>query len=459
MAQTDAGGRRSGSIMTKITPFLIVVMCACFALTTAHAENRIALVIGNATYDDAPLANPKNDAELMTATLQRVGFEVTTLIDADQRAMKRAMIAFGRKLRGSDDVGLFYYAGHGMQVDGENFLIPVDAVIGDELEVPIEGVSINEFLRTMQRASSRINIVILDACRNNPFARSFRSATRGLARVDAPSGTYVAYATSPGAVAYDGNTGNSPYTTALSHAITQPGVPIEQVFKTARRAVLTATKDQQVPWETSSITGQFYFQKPVNAAPAKTLVQTNDGHELAFWNAIKDSKDPAVFEAYIKQYPSGSFTALAEVMKSRAEVMVKRETQLAALPEKAEPEPEADLPRKIQQKLADAGCRPGKVDGVWGRNSRAALKRFAKYAQFKLPEKLLSGKTLGMLEQHPGRICPEPPKTAAKPATKQLVPTAQQPQKRRKKKKKSGFRTCEKYLGVEPTACDSKEYE
>ena len=130
-------------------------------------------------------------------TLEKVGFEVTKLIDGDFRAMKLAMVRFGRKLRASDTVGLFYYAGHGVQSRGENYLIPVDAEIVDESEIDVFAVNVNDYLRTMERASSRINIVVLDACRNNPFARSFRSQSRGLARVDAPRGTYIAYATAP----------------------------------------------------------------------------------------------------------------------------------------------------------------------------------------------------------------------------------------------------------------------
>ena len=226
------------------------------------------------------------------------------------------MIEFGRRLRGSDSVGLFYYAGHGVQVEGENFLIPVGAVIGDELEVSIEAVSVNEFLRTMKRASSRINIVVLDACRNNPYARSFRSNVRGLARVHAPKGTYVAYATSPGAIALDGKTGHSPYTSALSKAMLSPGLSIEQVFKQARREVLAATNDRQTPWESSSITGRFYFMPPatkVAANVSKTEAATA-AIELAYWETIKDSENPAYFESYLRRFPTGAFSDLARTM-------------------------------------------------------------------------------------------------------------------------------------------------
>ena len=315
----------------------LLVLSFFMALTPgARAENRIALVIGNTSYKHAPLANPKNDATLMADTLEGVGFDVTRLLDADQATMKRAMIEFGRKLRGSDSVGLFYYAGHGIQVEGENFLIPVGAVIGDELEVSIEAVSVNEFLRTMKRASSRINIVVLDACRNNPYARSFRSDVRGLARVDAPKGTYVAYATSPGAIALDGKTGHSPYTSALSKAMMLPGLPIEQVFKQARREVLAATNDRQTPWETSSITGRFYFMPPATkvAAQGSKPDAAAAAIELAYWETIKDSENPAYFESYLRRFPTGVFSDLARTMIAQLQAR-NGEAETAKTPEAA----------------------------------------------------------------------------------------------------------------------------
>lgn len=307
-----------------IVAIFAAILCTIFS-GAIRAENRIALVVGNSSYKNSPLRNPRNDATLMADTLEDVGFEVTRVFDADQRTMKRAMIKFGRKLRRSDSVGLFYYAGHGVQLEGENYLIPIGADIGDELEIGVEAVSVNEFLRTMKRASSRINIVVLDACRNNPFARSFRSSTRGLAAVDAPKGTYVAYATSPGAIALDGNSGHSPYTTALARAIVKPGLVIEQVFKQARRAVLKLTDEQQTPWETSSITGRFYFKPPVAQAAVtpkpeqqvnRSSTPSNNSHalELAYWDTIKSTRNPALFKSYLRQFPSGAFVDLANVM-------------------------------------------------------------------------------------------------------------------------------------------------
>jgi TPR repeat protein len=256
-------------MVTAMRAFLGVLLTAFLCAAPAlAAEKRVALVIGNSAYaETGALANPRNDAALMAHTLRSVGFTVTVLLDADQTAMKRAMLEFGRTLRAGADAGLFYYAGHGVQVKGENFLIPVDAALSDESEVDLQAINVNDFLGVMEGSASKVNIVILDACRNNPFARSFRSASRGLAMVDAPEGSYVAFATAPGQVAADGDGGNSPYTAALAAAMIEPGMKLEETFKKARRMVIEATARQQVPWETTSVTGDFFFV-PKEGAPA-----------------------------------------------------------------------------------------------------------------------------------------------------------------------------------------------
>lgn len=241
----------------------ILTLCVAVFLWAAAPANaeRIALVVGASAYRSAPaLANPARDAELMATTLESAGFRVERLIDPDLDGLKRAMLKFGRALRkGDTEAGLFYYAGHGVQVKDENYLIPVDASIESEDEVELQAVNVNDFLAVMESSKSRVNIVILDACRDNPFAGSSRGGPRGLAPVDAPRGSYIAYSTSPGSVALDGAGENSPYTRALAAAMLEPGTPIERVFKNARAKVLEATADRQLPWETSSITGEFMF--------------------------------------------------------------------------------------------------------------------------------------------------------------------------------------------------------
>lgn len=237
------------------------------------AEQRVALVIGNASYKDSPLMNPVNDARDMANMLRRSGFEVVEQINATQKEMNRAIARFGELLR-KDSVALFYYAGHGMQVKGKNFLIPVDAQIATENSVRGESVDLDGLLD--QLAVSELNVVILDACRNNPFERRWRAmGGAGLAQMEAPKGTLIAYATAPGKTAADGDGRNGLFTGELLKQMQKPGLTIEQVFKGVRREVTRTTQDNQTPWESSSLTGDFYFfpaNRPplvVNNPPAK----------------------------------------------------------------------------------------------------------------------------------------------------------------------------------------------
>jgi hypothetical protein len=318
--------RRGGSILAAAAVACLIAN----AVAAQPAETRIALVIGNSAYQSAgPLDNPQHDAKLMAERLRTAGFTVTLLVDADQQAMKRAMVDFGRELRSSEAVGLFYYAGHGLQVNGLNYLVPVNANIKDETEVGIETVSLADFLATMERAKSRINIVVLDACRNNPFARSFRAENAGLARVDAPAGTFVGYATAPGSVASDGSSRNSPYTKALAETLLKPGMPIEQVFKEVRRSVLDETGGQQTPWEASSISADFSFVRGAGQAapqpsrgPSQADLAREKELELAFWNSIKDSPNTGLFRSYLQQYPRGTFVPIARARIEEIEAKV-----------------------------------------------------------------------------------------------------------------------------------------
>ena len=221
-------------------------------------RKRVALVIGNSTYLSSPLKNPVNDARAMAITLRRLGFEVDERINLGYISLHDAIENFGNKLK-TGGVGLFYYAGHGMQVNGANYLIPVDAKINSENEVRYKAVDAGLVLAKMESAKSDVNIAILDACRDNPFARSFRSASRGLAQIDAPTGSIIAYATAPGKTAADGDGKNGIYTEALIKALESPGLKVEEVFKRVRKLVLDKTANAQVPWEASSLVGDFHF--------------------------------------------------------------------------------------------------------------------------------------------------------------------------------------------------------
>lgn len=248
---------------------ILVIVIIQFSQKTVHPQlrqpqndNRFALVIGNSDYTIGPLKNPVNDAYAMALTLERLGFDVLIRLDVKTKDdMKKAIREFGFKLK-QGGTGLFYFAGHGLQVQGFNYLIPVHAEIYSEEEVEYEGVDVGFVLAQMESAQNQMNIVILDACRNNPYARSYRSTTSGLASINAPTGSIIAYATAPGATAMDGIGKNGLYTSILLKQITQEGLKIEEVFKKVRAEVLAGSGGRQVPWESSSLIGDFYFIPP-----------------------------------------------------------------------------------------------------------------------------------------------------------------------------------------------------
>ena len=230
-------------------------------------EGRVALVIGNGAYAEAPLRNPAHDARAVAAALKQCGFQVQTLVDATLPQMEAALRRFGQQLKAGGGVGLFYYAGHGMQVGGANFLIPVASGITEEDEVKFKALDANQVLAKMESAGNGLNLMILDACRNDPFKRAWHRGTQGgLAQMEAPTGTYIAFATSPGRTASDGGGEHGLYTQEFLGALKQPGLKVEEVFKQVRVGVKRLSKDQQVPWDSSSLTGEFYFVAP-KAAP------------------------------------------------------------------------------------------------------------------------------------------------------------------------------------------------
>lgn len=242
-----------------------------FFIAPALAANRVALVIGNSDYQHVtPLINPSNDAALMEAALTAAGFTVVRQDNLDQKGMKKAMLEFGRALKNGAEASMFYYAGHGIEIDGKNYLVPVDADIQNKEEADLQNVEVNDFLALMENSDVPLNIVVLDACRNNPF-RSMRGASGGLAPVLAPSGTYVAYSTAAGKVAADGTGENSPFTKALAETIVKPGLLLESVFKQTRTKVKAATNEEQVPYDSSAIEGDFYFIPAVAVEEPKVI--------------------------------------------------------------------------------------------------------------------------------------------------------------------------------------------
>jgi len=287
---------------------LALLLYAC----TASAETRVALIIGNSNYANAnlKLANPANDAGAMQRALQDAGFQTIVRLNAKRLDFYRAVDEFSAKIiRDPHSVGLFYYAGHGVQSDGANYLIPVDAEIETTADLEANAFDVNRVLHAMQAAQNEMNIVILDACRDNPLRRT-RSVARGLARIDAPSGTFIAYAAAPGQTAEDGNNGaNGVFTAELLKAMSQPNVPLEQMFKKVITGVRADTRNAQTPWSEASVQGDFYFH--TQAVPAAVVGVDPRQMELEFWESIKNSRSAAEFRAYLDRYPQGEFAQLA----------------------------------------------------------------------------------------------------------------------------------------------------
>ncbi len=293
---------------------------------SASAENRLALVIGQSAYRSVPaLPNPANDARAVTQLLTDSGFEVSTASDLSQGQMREAVSDFAGKVaaKGADTVALVFYAGHGLQIDGENFLVPVDIDPKREADIPIQAVRLNDILNTLTSVPSKMRILMLDACRNNPFPE-LKTAGSGLAIVDAKigaPGTYLSFSTSPGAVAEDGSGNNSPYTNALLAAGREQNIPIEETFKRVRLAVNKVTEGRQTPWDSSSLTEDFRFSgasvagPKLAAAPKKSVAEwTRDlkGKQVEAANEliVADGTDES-YEAFAGLYPQTTQGRLA----------------------------------------------------------------------------------------------------------------------------------------------------
>jgi len=295
---------------------LVQVAAPAAAAEPAAGESRVALVIGNAAYAQEPLRNPVNDARAMATALRRLGFTVLLHENAGKAAMERAVLDYGRRIA-AGGVGIFFYAGHGMQVRGRNYLVPVDAQIDEEAKTRVAAVDLDLLLEQVAEARNRVNVVILDACRNNPFEARLRGRSQGLAAVDAARGTLIAYATAPGSVASDGGGRNGLYTEALLKALEQPGLKVEEVFKRVRVEVSQRSNGTQTPWESSSLTGDLVINVTVNvqastgASATAGAAPTAVDRDALFWASIKDSRQAADFEAYLRRFPGGTFADLA----------------------------------------------------------------------------------------------------------------------------------------------------
>ena len=338
--------------------WLLFVLLLWSAATGAalHDEHGVALVIGNNAYKSAPLRNPINDARAMSERLRGLGFEVIERTNLKTREIAPTLREFRGRLK-PGSVALFFYAGHGLQIKGVNYLPTVDADIESEDDVTLQSIDLNRMLDGLGESKTRLNLVFLDACRNNPFTRSFRSAASGLAKVDAPSGTLISFATRPGSTAYDGDGKHGLYTEHLLRHMNVPDVPVELMLKRVVSGVKKDSKGQQEPWMEGSIEGDFSFVGAAAAADsgknvvemAKPGVADGQAVELAFWESIRGSKNPREYQAYLKKYPNGLFAELA-----REHANGSRTLEVQA-PEVASPRLEASVQK---QPLAGKPKRP-----------------------------------------------------------------------------------------------------
>ncbi len=341
-------------------------LIAIAATGIATASDKIALVVGNSAYSTVtPLDNPVPDAELISSKLEELGFAVTLLKDSSLNDLRAGISAFGKKLRagGKETTGLFYFAGHGVQSFGNNYLLPVDTELEDAADLDLVALEASSILRQMFSAKNKTNIVILDACRNNPFDHIPEFGDNGLAEMKAPTGTYLAYATSPGNVALDGSGANSPFTSALADAMSTPGLPIEQVFKQVRVSVLEQTNGMQTPWDTSSLTNQFYFNEPI-------VLSEEEQVEKGLWESAKLSDDMLQIMLFVRNYPEGSYSDEARLLLAEKVAELQKEPQDGTVAQRtaSEPTPETEtavtssLPDQSEQALIEKAQASGALE-------------------------------------------------------------------------------------------------
>lgn len=285
-----------------------------FAQSSLYGLPRHALVIGNSRYPNSPLDNPANDAKAIAGELKASGFDVNLLLDTGRDALLNAIEAYGRLLASRKAVGLFYFAGHGAQLAWRNYLLPVDAVIKSMDDVPARAVELNTLLQGLTRAKNPMNVIVLDACRDNPFGKGLPTEQKGLSQFDAPPGSLLAYATSPGNVASDGSGSNGLYTEHLLRELKTPEAKIEDVFKRVRLAVRRRSNGEQIPWESTSLEEDFYFHPPkvISKISDEEATRRFEG-ELAIWERIKTATEPVALENYLRRYPSGLFSEVAQL--------------------------------------------------------------------------------------------------------------------------------------------------
>lgn len=358
---------------------LAAIACAsCWV--AAAASDRVALLIGNNNYGTVPLRNAANDAKDLGDALKDLGFQVIVRQNASRKDMIDAIREFGNAIDGAN-TALFFYAGHAMQFKDRNYLIPIDAAMGSEEDITFFAVELGQIFDRMDRARTRNNFIILDACRDNPFASSFKLSASGLAQMSAPSGTMIAYATAPGSVAADGYGRNGIYTKHILQNIKTPDLPAEIMFKRVREGVEQETRRLQTPWDSSSLKGDFAFNAS-SGGTAKTQAASGPSADVTlqmereFWVSVRESNRPEDIRAYLDKYPNGNFAALA---KNRLDALVKP-ARIATAESVPAASPPAAPPSKTLEPAAAPRSAPAgeKADEVPPRKVAAASSEPAK---------------------------------------------------------------------------------
>ncbi|RWN64102.1 caspase family protein [Mesorhizobium sp.] len=425
----------------------LAVIALIGGLEVAWAEKRVALVIGNSSYQRvARLPNPNNDAADMAALLSKVGFKVSRKMDLDHTAFRKALQEFGREAEGAD-FAIIFFAGHGVEVENRNFLVPTDVSLSADSDVEFEAIPLDLVMNALSRVSG-VRVVLLDACRDNPFiaamrrSNATRSIGRGLAAIEPAAGTLVGYAAKEGTTAFDGAGRNSPYTAGLLAHLGEPRVDIQFVFRKVRDTVLAATGGKQEPFTYGSLPGREIFiappRGPTAVSPANNSSRDASLTEIELWTSIRGSKSSGALKDYLQLYPEGLFVPLARLQIQQLE---NADHQSDASQEDAPNE----LAKRIQHELGRVGCNPGNPDGIWGGRTREALRRFARHSGAEIDMAKPTTIALKILEGSTARVYPvvarpnsiqEPghangPNTRPRPTTEQkraaAAPSASRP--------------------------------
>ena len=437
--------------MLKLAFVFLVV--SVVGVINAQASKRVALVVGNGAYQNvSALPNPTNDAQDVASALRRLNFDVTHITDLNRNDFQNTLADFSEKSDNAE-VAIFFFAGHGIEINRENYLIPVDAKLATDSKVRFEAVSLSDVSAAMEGVKG-LRLVLLDACRNNPFIKEMkrssttRSIGRGLAAPEPTVGSLVSFAAKEGTVASDGAGRNSPYTRGLLDNLEKPGLEVNFLFRKVRDSVLEATGGKQEPFTYGSLPGKsIYLKEPVKTAavapatqtaPAQQLIvpapaPTNQA-EISYWVSIVNLNSKELFQSYIDKYPNGQFTEIARyridqitgvkrTLDSKVEpgkTAETTQTQVASVnPTPTQPSTAVEAPkaaveekpmtraeiRKVQSELNRIGCSVGRADGLWGKASIRGLKNYAKHSNTRWDLQPTSA-LMASLQSHNSRVCP-----------------------------------------------------